>query len=222
MTLNERIEELEKTVDALTAKMRDLSTNVEDKYKNPLSIVGLSVARPELRPVDIATGLGRKSGGSVVWNDSELLSPPLNQDAPQPTKGYNKHSHSRFSGGALIVDTLELVEYVDSSIPNKHSQQYHATQPEIKTVLNSNDETVEKIGILDVSFNSDTLKWGVATYEIDVKRCYLVMRDADGNIVVDSNGNEMKSTLYSNDSTKTSVVWDINARCWRFYATYAS
>ena len=58
--------------------------------------------------------------------------------------------------------------------------------------------------------------------EIDVKKCYLVEKDENGDIVLDSKGQEKKSPLYNADQTKTSIIWDESGNCWRFYAVYAS
>ena len=65
------------------------------------------------------------------------------------------------------------------------------------------------------------MTWGVAAYEIDVKKCYLVIRDSDGNIELDSNGQEKKSLLYNEDQTKTSVIWDKDGGVWRIFSVYA-
>ena len=226
MNLNERVKELEEQVTALTSKLMDVSKNVEEKYKKPITKIGGNRDRSLIRSVDVGTGLGQMMGGSIPWNDSELKIPPINKEPDAPTKGYNKHSHSEFSGGALIKDVLQIVEYdwdsVSPAITNKHSQQY-GKYPDLKiaTEVNSNGQTKDKIGILDLIFNPDILKWGVASYEIDIKKCYLVERDDDGNIVVDDKGQEKKALLYNEDQTKTSIIWDENGGVWRFYSVYA-
>ena len=222
MTLNTRIKQLEEQVATLIAKINDLSANSDQKSLNPYSVVGGSPTKGSIHPVDPSSGAGFILGGSIIWNDSELALPPINVEPPLPSKGYNKHSHSRFSGGALIFDKLEIVEYDWGSIVNKESQQFWNPQPEIKKDKDSNGVSVDKIGLLDLTFNPDTKKWSTAAHEIDVKTCYLVMRDKDGNIMLDANGKEMKSLLYNSDSKKTSVVWDSNAEVWRFLAVYAS
>jgi hypothetical protein len=222
MNLNERIEQLEKTIAALEQKVRDLSLNTEGKSKSPNTIGGNIRSSSMNFPVDPKTGLGAMYGNAVIWNDSELKTPILNGEPTYPVVGFNKHSHSRFSGGALIKDVLEIVEYDWGTITNKHSQGYlNLTENDIVTVINSKDEPVKKIGLLDLVFNADTLTWGASAYEIDVKKCYLVERDEDGNIALDENDNEKKSLLFNEDTTKSSVVWDKNAQVWRFYATYA-
>jgi hypothetical protein len=222
ITINKRIEELEMLVKSLEAKVADLSKNTEEKRKTPNTLSGNVRSSSLNTPVDTKTGRGAISGNSVIWNDTELALPPINEEPNSPSIGYNKHSHSRFSGGALIKDVLEIVEYVWGSITNKHSQGFlNLTDNDIATEVNSNGETVQKRGQLDLIFNPDTLKWGVGTIEIDVKKCYLVERDVNGDIALDSKGNEMKSLLWNSDTNKTSIVWDENARCFRFYSVYA-
>jgi hypothetical protein len=220
-TLNERIEELEGQVKSLTSQLNDLLQNVQAKFTTPLSISGGNTDRSTHRPIDVKAGLGQVLGGAVVWNDSEAKTPPINAQPPLPKKGYNKHTHSRFSGGALMADTLELVQYVMDDITNPHSQAYWETEPEIDTDINSKGETVPMIGLLDLIFEPDTQKWGAAAYEIDVRKCYLVQRDENGDIELDANGNEMKSPLFNDDPTKSSIVWDVNAQVYRFLAVYA-
>ena len=221
MTLNERIKTLENEVLALQSKILDLSANVEEKSATPYVLAGGTKNPATNMPIDAKTGKAPILGGHVIWNDSEGKVPPLNEEPPDPKKGYNKHSHSRYSGGALIKDKLEIVEYKWGSITNKESQQFWETQPSIVKVVNTKNESVEKIGLLDLVFNPDTKTWGVSAYEIDVAKCYLVQRDVNGAIKKDSKGQDMKSFLYNEDTTKTSVIWDENSKCWRFLAVYA-
>ncbi len=221
-SLNKRIEELENQVKELTSKLEDLSKNTEEKRKNPNTISGNIRDVSFNTPIDVKAGKGGISGNAVIWNDSESKLPSIKAQPPTPTKGYNKHSHSRYSGGALIKDVLEIVEYNWGSITNKHSQGFlDLTDNDITTVVNSNGKTVKKIGLLDLVFNADTEKWGVATLEIDIKKCFLVERDDDGDIALDSKGQQKKSLLWNADTTKTSIVWDENAACFRIYAVYA-
>jgi hypothetical protein len=233
MNLNQRIEQLEQIIKELQSKIIDLSSNVQEKTKSPYTISGGISSRGSQTPIDAKTGLGQVLGGHVIWNDSEVVA-PLNEEPLLPDVGYNKHSHSRFSGGALIKDVLEIVEYdwnsVTPSIINKHSQQFFINQPAIKTELNTKEEAVKKIGTLDLVFNPDggyddlgnpKGTWGVATYEINVKKCYLIERDSEGNITLDSKGQQKKSLLYNADQNKTSVIWDESGNCWRFLAVYA-
>jgi hypothetical protein len=258
-SINERLRHLENEVLDLLSKVRELSLETKDKPKIPLSKVGSNLDVTLFHSPDIDTGLGRQFGGTIVWNDSEVKIPPLNQQPVAPTIGYNKHSHNRYSGGALMKDFLEIVEYdwtrFDEAIPpitNKHSQQYLGlTENDIATVKKTgSEETVKKIGLLDLIFNPDIRKWGASAYEINVQKCYLVKRrttankDESGEVIPgenigdiekDENGNEMKSLLYieetkddgtgkmatSQDKTKSAVVWDKNARVFRFFAVYA-
>jgi hypothetical protein len=224
--LIERIAQLEQQVKELQIALYKINTETSEKYIAPTSFGGGQDERITVKPVDIKTGLGRKLGSSLIWHTGELQNPPVNEEAPNPesidgAKGYNKHSHSRFSGGALEKSTLEIQE-LDLTTQNKHSQQYWQEEPTLKSDLNLNGEKVDRIGNLDLIFNPDTKKWGSTCYEIDVKKCYLVIRDSDGNIMLDSKGQEMKSLLYQEDQTKTSIIWDEDGGCWRLFSVYAS
>ena len=224
MLLNARILELENKIIELEAKIQDLSKNTEETYKKPISVVGGGTPRGLIRPTDIRAGRGIMGGNQVIWNETEIDATYGTQPSI-PTIGYNKHSHSRFSGGALIKDVLEIVEYDWGDITNKHSQGFlkKEDQPQIKKMAKTEGDkaSVDMIGLLDLTFNPDTKTWGCSAYEIDIKKCYLVERDADGDIALDSKGQEKKSLLYNSDSNKTSIVWDENGNCWRFLAVYA-
>jgi hypothetical protein len=219
--INVLIQSLYARIEGLEKKVQDLTVNVEGTDVNPYTILGVEHPKSTIRPVDAKTGKGLTHGGRVLWNDSEETIPPLDAEPNIPTEGYSKHSHSRFSGGALIKNILEIVEYDLSNIDNVHSQEFWTETPQIITEENTNKQTVEKIGKLDLVFNPDTQTWGVSAYEIDIKKCYLVERDDNGNIAVDSKGNQKKSTLYNSEPTKSSIIWDENASCFRFYAVYA-
>jgi len=224
-SLNERIYELEKTVELLLSKIADLSKNTEDKYHNPASTVGGIRDRSLIRPTNVKSGFSQIYGGSIPWNAIDAACPRINTEPTIPTKNtptYHLHSHSRYTGGALIKDVLEVVEYEwDGYSTNHYAPQHWRRFPKIKTEVNSKSQTVDKIGLLDLVFNPDTLTWGVSSYEIDVKKCYFVERDEDGNIVLDSKGNQKKSSLWNEDTTKTSIIWDENAEVWRLYCVYA-
>ena len=219
MTLNQQIAKLEQQIISMQKKIDDLSKNTENK-PNTISFPSLSTNN-ETMPTDIKSGAGDRFGASIPWNDSELKRPPINVEPDEPTKGFSKHSHSRYSGGALIKDVLEIVEYVWDTITNKHSQQFWSPEPKIATETNSNGEQVDKIGPLGLSFDADAKEWLAKCGQIDVKKTYLVQLDSDGNIELDSRGQEMKSSLWNVDSSKSAVVWDENAKVWRFYAVYA-
>jgi hypothetical protein len=219
MYLQDKINKLERQIAVLESTIQDLLAKQEDKKIQPFSKVGQSESISLVNPVDATTGLGALYGNGVIWNDSELKIPSLHEEPPIPTKGYNKHGHSEFSGGALDINTVEFIEFDLSGISNKHSQMFWQTQPEIKTELNSSGEAVAKKGNLDIAFNADTGKWGF--FEINVEKVNFVKRKSDGTIETDSKGQEMKSPLYNSDSTKTSLVWDVNAKVWRIYAVYA-
>lgn len=222
--LNEKLVELNRELIDLRIRVLDLNMHIEEGLPLPYTKHGELNTDYRRSPIGTKTGLGRKLGGPMVWNDSILKNPPLNEKPDDATKGYNKHSHSEFSGGALDINTLELIEYdVNwelSFLYNKDCQDYWDVDPPIKIVQNSNGENVEKKGKIGIEFNPDTQTWEAGQANIDVKNTYLVMRDSNGNIMIDSRGNEMKAPLYNSDSTKTSVIWDSNAGVWRFYAVY--
>jgi len=213
-TLNQRITLLEKQLTEALSKIADLSKNTEESYKKPISIVGGVSDKGTAHPSDPITGLGNQFGGMICWNDVELKLPPFGITPPTPEKGYSKHTHSRFSGGALMINGLELVEYDDGEVPNVHSQAFRSTEPRIKKAINSNTESVDMIGLLDLTFNADTKKWTIATSEIDIKKCNFVERNTDGTI-------KYSAPLWNEDATKTSIVWDVSGGCWRLYAVYA-
>jgi len=217
--LIERIAQLEQQVQDLQIAIYKINIETSEKYISPTSFGGGPNERSTIKPIDIKTGLGRILGSSLVWHTGELQNPPITEEAPNPesingAKGYNKHSHSKFSGGALEKNTLEIQE-LDFTTQNKHSQQYWQEEPQLKSDLNLNGEKVDRIGNLDLIFNPDTKKWGSAAYEIDVKKCNFVERDDDGNII-------HSAPLYNEDQTKTSIVWDEDGGCWRLFCAYAS
>jgi len=214
-TLNERITSLEKQLAEALSKIADLSKNTEESYKKPISIVGGVSDKGTAHPSDPITGLGNQFGGMMIWNDVELKLPPYGiTPVSTPSKGYGKHTHTRFSGGALMKDALEIVEYDTGEITNPHFQAFTSTEPRIKKAINSNGESVDMIGLLDLTFNADTKKWTVATSEIDIKKCNFVERNTDGTI-------KYSAPLWNEDTTKTSIVWDVSGGCWRLYAVYA-
>lgn len=220
MSLNERITELENEIKKLQAKVIDLSKNTEEKNKQPYSIVGGQINKSLINPYNLQSGRGFQ-GGTIFWNDTEIGHQPGTQPNA-PERGYHKHAHSRYFGGALIKDVTEVVEYDWDVIPEnrRHSLQF-INEPSIAKEKNTKNQLIEKIGILDLVFNPDTQTWGCATYEIDIKKCYLIERDEDGNIALDSKGQEKKSALWNEDINKSSIIWDENGQCWRFLAVYS-
>lgn len=233
-SLMSRIIWMSKEINELRAKLNDLSKNTEEKNRTPYSKVGGVRDRSQIRPIDPSSSLGQVMGGNITWNDSELNIPPYGSVPVNPTKAYNLHSHSRYTGGALDKNTLEIVEYkrryddpeenildVKSNQVNENALGLRKYNLEITNTTNSEGETIAKIGELDLVFNADIQKWGASAYEIDVEKCYLVKRDSDGEIEIDDNGNEMKATLWNDDHNKTCVRWDKNAQCWRIYAVFA-
>ena len=238
-----QIQELEDALIQIKAELEEFQKNTSEKNILPYTKTGGIKDQSQQKAVDISTGLSQTFSGSVVWNDAELKFPGFGIELGlelAPTKGYNRHSHSRFSGGALDINTLEIVEYErnednqtiddEGNKGNQDCQSLWKKLPTIKKEDNLDSKSVAKLGKLDLIFNPNfgkdeqnnpIGKWGVATYEIDVKKCYLVSRDEDGNIELDENGKEMKALLYNKDLTKTNIVWDKLAKCWRIYAVFA-
>jgi len=218
--LTTHIDELLKRIEILENKIKDTSTNTEQKDPTPYTIGSINK-----NPIHISD-IGTNSDGSIAWNDSELSIPAKYVKPATPNKGYNKHFHTRYAGGALDINALEIVEYdIDwdtDSTHSKHSQQFFGTIPEIKKMQNTKNENVDKIGNVAFVFDADSAKWGTSAFEIDIKKCYLVQKDENGDIELDENGNEKKALLYNIDDTKTNVVWDKTAKCFRFYAIYAN
>jgi hypothetical protein len=234
-TLNERIFELEKTVELLLSKIADLSKNTEDKYSKPSSTVGGIRDRSLIRPVNVKSGFSQIYGGSIPWNSIDAKCPPINAEPAIPTENtstYHLHSHSRYTGGALIKDVLEFVEYNWGSIINKYAPQHWNRFPEIATMPDSDGKDVEKIGPLEMEFDPDALTWKAGITEIDVEKVYLVRKDLAGKIMLDANGNEMKAVLLytladtgtkegrNENLDKSQVWWDKDSKCWRFYAVF--
>ena len=232
MTINEELKKLKQQVACLQSKVNDLSQNLEDKTVQPYSKVNARDLS-QIKPVDPTVG---KGVGNLPWNDSELKVPPINQQPNAPTKGYNKHTHSRYAGGALDINSLELVEYdtdesgnlldENGNILNKHTQQFWLTRGKIKEVETTdgegNSDFILKIGNLDIEFDTSTRKWMAGSRYIDVEETYLVRRDSEtGEFMLDENEEEMKSPLYNEDPLKSSVAWDSTNKIWRFYAVYA-
>lgn len=247
MRLQDKINDLEQEILILKAKVEDLSRNTEEKTRNPYSKVGNS-SRANIHPVDSKIASATKQGGHVIWNDSEQQNPPYGQEPSLPTAGYNKHTHSRYSGGALIINGLELVKYKDDSLQNLHSQQFINLFENDIEEIEYEGEKIKKIGNLDITFNPITKKWGSAANEIDVETTYLVRRVTEqfnkelksnglpeqtiGAIATDTKGQEMKSPLLyalgnfdtlagrNENLNKTNVYWDDESKCWRFYSIF--
>jgi hypothetical protein len=220
-TINDRIKALEAQVAELQGLIENKVTDDEEKGIQTTSVVGGGISRGLIRPIDGTTGRGWQLGGAVVWNNTEIDA-TLGTEPAQATKAYNKHSHSRYSGGALIKDGLEIVAYDWGSIVNKDSQQFYSETPKITKTLNTKGEAVENIGPLDVVFNEDTQKWSTSAHEIDVKKCNFVIRDENGNIALDANGTPMSAPIYNDDPKKSCIIWDADAKVWRFLAVYGS
>ena len=215
--LTDRITKLERKIKSLESKILDLTKKTEAKRKKPES----RVAQIDLGGIgapfsSTGTGLGRIWGkqANIPWNDSDGQMIPWGEQPPEPTIGINKHGHGRYSGGALDIHTLELVEYetneegiiLDSegNPLNKDCQAYWKNQPNIKK-----DGDVEKIGLLDIEFDPSSKKWVAGASMIDVEKTYLVQyiyklddvevpvgtEGATKEIKKDGDGNEMKAPL---------------------------
>jgi len=150
MTINEELQFMRDEILQLKNKIADLSLNLEDKNISPYSKIGTGRDTTKNRPVEPRTGLGTDAGGILPWNDSELKNPPFNGTQPDtPTKGYNNHGHSRYSGGAFDISTIEFVDYTknddgyiidpEGHVLNKHCQQFWKTLPKIE----EDEKTVE-------------------------------------------------------------------------------
>ena len=226
--LIERIFELEQKIYQLEAKILDLTSKTDNKRQKPESVVSiLDLGRKTPMPSSW-TGLGKVPGrqGNVIWNNSDAGNTPFGQQPLTPARGYNKHSHSRYAGGALDINTLELIEYENTdgiildlygNPVNKHCQGYWKYQPKIKKT----EGGIEKIGLLDIEFDEENQKWiASGATEINVEETNLVQYD-EGEIKLDGFGNEMIAPMYGTEENTRNVVWDRNARCWRFYAVYA-
>ena len=220
-SLNSRILELEQLVKQLQDKLNYVSSRTEEKSPQPTSQVGKIQLKQGIMP-STGTGLGQVGmyQGNIIWNDASAKRPAFGTQPIDPTKGYNKHSHSRYAGGALDIHTLELVEYetIDSEaenpvildcngVPvNKHCQGYWKVLPNI---AKADDGTTDKIGMLDIEFDEQNKKWVAGASMVDVERTYLVQyiwkKDggevspdtpgAEKSIKTDDNGNKMKSPL---------------------------
>ena len=182
---------------------------------NPHTRVGNNRTKSSIRAADPGTGLGGVFGGNLVWNNVEVAIPKYGETPAVPSKGYLKHSHSEYSGGALDINTLELVEYdcfhggADVSGDfNKHCQQFWLTEPAIRTSSHADGdigaEGVEKIGKLDISFDGDNRKWVAGISQIDVRETTFIDTVDDHSAV-----------LYP-----YSVTWNTYTNAWGFYAVF--
>lgn len=132
------------------------------------------------------TGLGRIYGSQpgIIWNDAEAELPPFGTQPGTPTKGYQKHSHSKYAGGALDLNTLEIVKYKtgdaeedieiidsDGNILNRHTQSFWKSLAQIEV----DDNNKEKIATI-----ADNLVWDKDANDGNgAWRFYAVYKDED-------------------------------------------
>lgn len=218
-TLEDRIRLLESQIDTLKSELNNQRNKIK-KYKKPHS------TNKAKKKMLIAGDPGHNSEVLTVWNDAEAKRPALNEKPDEPNRAYNRHMHSRYSGGALAIGVLEIVEYDidwdEDEARSKHSPGYWQSDPPIKKVQNAQGENVSKIGNLDINFNPETGKWEAGGSNIDVEDTQFLKYNASGQIETDGNGNEKSAPLFvDGDTDKQNVVWDSDNQTWRFYAVYA-
>jgi len=139
--LIDRIRNLEKEIVHLKAKILDLTNKTEARRIKPESKIPLINLSQTLPNPSSGTGLGKlpNRNAGIIWNDAEAQNVPFGQQPSTPTKGYHKHSHSRYAGGALNIDTLEFVEY-DLTGYNKHCQAYWKVEAPIQKDTNGEEK----------------------------------------------------------------------------------
>lgn len=134
-TLNDKIRQMENQIKKLQAKVLDLANKTEAIRAKPESKVPLLDLSKTTPTPSSGTGLGKlpNRNAGIIWNDGDAQNPGFGTQPSTPTKGYNKHFHSRYAGGALDINSLELVEYdnLDTSGHNRHNQSYWKTLPNI-------------------------------------------------------------------------------------------
>jgi len=200
--IRQKIDNLEREIKSLRSKLQALEDRKDSRFILPYSKIGLGKSPAQRFPTDISAGLGGSKGSFLPWNDLELVRPGYGTilATTAPAKAYHKHSHSEYSGGALDVNTLKLVEYdtdgngniigEGGTSLNRHCQQFWKEDPVIAKTASG----IEKIGLLDIEFDEATQKWlagGKADY-IDVENTYLVQYayhkyDDDGNLITTVN-----------------------------------
>ena len=179
MKLIDKINQMEEKIRTLENTMFDLQKRTEARRIPPET----KTTQPNLSKVggimpSTGTGLGRIFGknGNVIFNDADASIPAFGTQPDTPTRGYNKHNHSRYAGGALDIHTLELVEFnnVDGDIKdylgnnvNKHCQSFWKYVVQIT----KDDNDIEKISNL-----SDNFVWDKVN---QVWRFYAVYADSE-------------------------------------------
>ena len=218
-SIQDQLDALYDIVQTLQDKINDLSTNTESKDLSPYAKAN---AYSTQQISDFKVGVD----GHLIWNNSELATPPFGAKPPDPTVGYLRHFHTRYSGGALDINAIEFAQYNinwdTDTTHSKHSQQLWKDIPVILQMQNSKNENVDMIGKLDMLFDADNKIWSAVPHFINVEKVFLVQIDPlTGKVKTDVNGKPMQSPLLnSTDATKSSVIWDKTAKCWRFFAVY--
>jgi len=159
-TLLTEIKYLKAKIIELENKIKTLQKDTDDvKAITPYSKVGGVRDRAQSRVVEPSTGLGGTFGSNLAWNDTELKIPPYGQKPIDPTRGYNKHFHSRYSGGAFDWRVTEIVEFdtdwTTDSDRCPHCQQLFRTEPPIK----KDDRGQYKISTLEGNTNRPNMVW---------------------------------------------------------------
>lgn len=163
--LNEKIRQLEQELMRLKSEVaykEEFSSDSNDP--KPYSIVGGEKDKTFTFPVDIRTGLGGSYGNFLPWNDAELKLPPYGEKPDDPTEGYHKHTHSRFAGGALNIEYLELVKYnvddwdTDENY-NPHCQQFWIESPPIEVDSNGEEKISNIFGLNSSNTNKPNMVW---------------------------------------------------------------
>jgi len=159
--INEKINQLEREIIKLKSRINTMESETpKDSNPNPYTIVGGSKDISNNFSVDLKTGLGGTYGNFMPWNNAELEFPPYGLKPPtDPTIGYHRHSHSRYAGGALDINTLEFIEYNidwdESDDYSKHCQQFWGTDPPIK----KDDNGIEQIGTIYGDSDEPNIVW---------------------------------------------------------------
>jgi len=217
-SLVRRVFDLEDEIKHLKSQLQAY-VKMPPKYKKPHSTHGEQQA-------DKYGYAGNKKddleGPLLPFNEKDLA-----DSNDEPSVPFNEHSHGRYSGGALDINTFELVEYdweQASDLEPENAGNWDRRPPVKHKVYRPEfgiPKFVLKRGKMDVTFNPKTEKWEIKSGTVDIKNTMFVAYDEEGNIMKDENGNEMKAPLWNSDPYKSSIIWDKDAKTWRLFAVYA-